>query len=251
MNSVAPIHTPCKNCVFSKYSGKTQDGCHLDFIDRYKNSGAEILEAYDNDLEFYIINNKKCLGYREESFFKRKGMESSSIEDKKNYFYGENHINYLAIINLQNFSIESLDALGPIFKECKVLPKKIIFIRHNTSPAVFTYTKIKEFFLNSGIDCEWRIQTMVTDQLGYGDILHNVLNMNKAYRFVLSVQKFSKNIPDLVSRAEAIVCEELGSFNILSEQNRDNIIFSAPSYRYSYVVNKENILNNEKLYTFI
>ena len=56
METIKPIHTPCKDCTFAIYEGKTQNGCHLNLLEKYKNKNLEILEAYDEQKEFYIIN---------------------------------------------------------------------------------------------------------------------------------------------------------------------------------------------------
>ena len=85
MSIIHAIHTPCKNCVFAKYEENTQTGCELDYIEKYKNLESEILEVYDNDKEFYVINDKKCLGYREPKWFEQLSMSDSSMEEKINH----------------------------------------------------------------------------------------------------------------------------------------------------------------------
>ena len=62
MSTINAVHTPCKNCVFAIYDNITQTNCALHYLDIYRDKDIEILEAYDNDKEFYIINNKKCIG---------------------------------------------------------------------------------------------------------------------------------------------------------------------------------------------
>lgn len=58
-------NTSCKECIFAVYDGKTQIGCDLDRIDAYLKKGSDIvLEAYDNEKEFFVINNHKCRCFR-------------------------------------------------------------------------------------------------------------------------------------------------------------------------------------------
>lgn len=250
-NQINPIHTCCKNCVFAKYDNKTQIGCELNFIEKYKNSGAVILEAYDEDLEFYLINTKKCLGYREDSYFKKRNMNDSTIEEKVSYFHTNNKIDYLLVINLRNFNEESLDVLKDQIKNISVTPRKIIFIRYTHQSPAFEYSIIQNFLKETNLDCEWRLQTMLSSDLNDEEILHNIINLNKKYRFILSVNELTENIADLVAKANDIVHNNLGHFQILSDKNKKNKIFSVASYRYSYIVSKENLLNNENNYTFI
>ena len=79
MTSIPAIHTSCKKCVFAIYDNITQTGCHLDYIAKYREKNISILEAYDEQKEFYVIGDKKCPGYREDSWFKDNNL---TIEEK-------------------------------------------------------------------------------------------------------------------------------------------------------------------------
>lgn len=54
------IQTNCKACVFSVYDGNTQTGCLHNRIEKFQ---PNVIEAYDNDKEFYVINGM-CNLYR-------------------------------------------------------------------------------------------------------------------------------------------------------------------------------------------
>lgn len=63
------VHTPCLDCIFSIKNENTQIGCKFDRIEKYKNAGAEIIEAYDDfDNEFFIINKKICMFRRDQAW---------------------------------------------------------------------------------------------------------------------------------------------------------------------------------------
>jgi hypothetical protein len=250
-NVIKPIHTCCKNCVFSKYENTTQIGCELNFIEKYKTLGSEILEAYDEDLEFYVINNKKCLGYREDSYFKKRNMDKVDIKEKIDYFYKTNTINYLLVINLKYFNETSFDLLKNEIKNLPIGPKKVIFIRYSNQAPAFEYNVVQKFLQETSLGCEWRLQTMLSSDLNDTEILHNIINLNKKYRFVLNINELTDNIKDLVFQANDIVHNNLGHFHILSNKNKTNKIFSAASYRYSYAIYKENLLDNENNYITI
>lgn len=250
---IDPIHTSCKKCVFAEYEAKTQTRCSINYIDQYKKNNIEILEAYDEEAEFYIVNKKKCIGYREESYFRNK-ENIKSTEEKVKYFYQNNHIGYILIVNLYDFEKTSLDVLAEHIKSLNIQPEKIIFIRYSYLPKPFTYEVIKEFLEKSQYSNFWRIQTMVDDKLSYSDILHNCINLNKSFRFVCSISSPDKelnNLNNIVDTANKIVYKELGSFTILSTEKKEIILFSTGQYRYSALVTKENIINNDKYYTFI
>lgn len=111
MSSISQIHTSCKNCVFSIYSDITQTGCALNFLSKYKEKNTEILEAYDEQKEFYIINNKKCLGYREDGWFKQFDMVGSTTDEKIKKFKETNYIDYLMLIDLKKFDNKKFEQL--------------------------------------------------------------------------------------------------------------------------------------------
>jgi hypothetical protein len=54
------LQTNCKNCVFSTYENNTQVGCLHNRITKFQ---PNVIEAYDNEKEFYVINGL-CNLYR-------------------------------------------------------------------------------------------------------------------------------------------------------------------------------------------
>lgn len=250
MSLINQIHTACKNCVFSLYSDLTQTGCSLNYIDKYRQKKEEILEVYDEEKEFYVINNKKCLGYRENKWFEQYGLEHASLSDKIKKFNELNHIQYLLLVDLKEFSAEDLDTLKNAIINCNIKPDKVIFIRYQSS-TLFHYNKIKQFFESTSLNCKWRLQTMLDDSLANKDILHNVVNINKGYRFIVSINKPIKDINSIVKKANSVVYEDLDNFVAVANQDRSIILFSAPSYRWSIVVEQKNILEDEENYIIV
>lgn len=250
MSSINPIHTACKNCVFAKYEKNTQVGCELEYISKYKEKNIQILEVYDEEKEFYVINNKKCIGYREEKWFEQYGLSNATLDKKISKFKESNHIDYLLVIDLNKFTKSTLDKLKSTVSSCKIKPKKIIFIRYQ-SCKLFDYNIIQDFFNATNLKCKWRIQTMVDSSLGHSDILRNIVNLNKGYRFVLLITDFTNDLNAIIDKCDTIVYEELGVVIAIKNTEESAILFSAPSYRWSLVVEKKNILKDEKNYIIV
>lgn len=59
-----PTDTSCKECCFATYEGKTQTRCSLNKLELFRKAKIDILEAYDNDKEFYVLCDKKCIWWR-------------------------------------------------------------------------------------------------------------------------------------------------------------------------------------------
>ena len=61
MTEVSAISTICKNCLFAKYDKTTQVGCEFNRTETIDNHPVcELIEAQDEDKEFYILNNHIC-----------------------------------------------------------------------------------------------------------------------------------------------------------------------------------------------
>lgn len=250
MSLISNIHTSCKNCVFSIYENITQTGCHLDYISQYKSKDVEILEAYDEEKEFYVINDKKCLGYRENKWFAQFNLEHASIEEKISKFKESNHLSYLLVIDLKDFNDDSFNKLKDNIKNYNIKPEKIIFIRYQWINN-FHFNKIKHLLEESNINCKWRIQTMVDESLSNKDILHNIVNLNKSYRFIMMINKPFDNFEKILDTANNIVYNNLDFFTAIKDKEDCAVLFSAPSYRWSFVVEKKNILEDENNYITI
>lgn len=250
--SINPIHTPCKSCVYAKYEGNTQTDCHLGFIDKLKNKNIEILEAYDDDKEFFIVNGKKCIGYRENSWFVKKGLDQSSIEEKVDYFRNNNFIRYLLIINLRAFdNQDNLDNLKEYLANLTIAPSKIVFVRY-TDHGRYDYHKLTNILEEIKFKGKWRIQTVLDNEISFRDTIHEAIILNKKYRFVLSVN--SDNLQDMnriVVSANKIVYEDLDRLVLLTNSDDNIHLFSAINYRQLYVVDNKNILDEKEIHTVI
>lgn len=56
-----PIKTSCKNCAFAIYEDRSQIACAFNRISKFDKN--DIIEAYDDQKEFYVIN-RSCNYYR-------------------------------------------------------------------------------------------------------------------------------------------------------------------------------------------
>lgn len=250
---IHPLHTACKKCVFAKYDGKTQVGCSLDYLDLYKNTGAEILEVYDEDLEFFVVNEKKCPGYREYSWLIKHGLEQSSDEEQIESFREQNKIGYLLVIDykLLGDNENTFQNLKRCLSEVDIKPQKIVFVRHHQGSEYSKYYNIQALMNSSHTGCAWRIQTMVNEELSHADILHSIVNLNKPYRFICDIKSLPTNLNIVINKAQQIVCDQVDQFKVLTDTAQTSIIFSGGVYRFSLAENGEDILANHSSYTIV
>lgn len=250
MQTIDTIHTPCKNCVFAEYNDKTQIGCHLKYIDRFKRSNIDVIEAYDEEKEFYIINKKKCIGYRENKWFASKNLGDASLDDKIEFFNKHNFLHYLLIINLSEFNTEeSINSLISELNSLVIKPRKVIFVRY-VSNKNHPYSLVQDILRKSQLDCKWRLQTMLDDQ-SYIQVLHESLNLNKKYRFVLSINTQSSNINKLVDKANQTVYHDMGVFVLLKDEKQSSMLFSTSNYRHMLLIEHKDLFTYTEAHTVI
>lgn len=251
MLEISPVHTACKQCVFAVYDGNTQTDCAIDYLSKYRKD-SEILDVYDDEKEFYVINNKKCLCYRENKWFNKYNMSMASLEEKINLVLKTNTISYTLLIDLKQFEENDTINIAHQIDSMKYKPKKIIFIRyHKDQKSYHTYDYLKNILdqiQSQGLS--WRLQTMVNDD-SYYEILNNTVNLNKKTRFICSVKTPSDDLNKIIEFANNLVYNELKTFIVVSNSSKTITLFSGGIYRYSAVVNKTNILANPDNYIIV
>lgn len=253
--TIDAIHTPCKKCVFAQYENKTQTGCHLQYLDIYKQQNTEIIAAFDDDLEFNIINRKKCIGYRENSWFTQFGLENASIKDKLDKFNGLNHIDYFMIVNLDSEDIndQRISALSQEINGLHIKPQKIIFVRYRKNALKYDYAFIVDFLNSCGLDkTPWKIQTMEDDNALYEHTLHNIVTLNRTPRFVLSVRLHDQyGLSNIIDKANEIVYRKLERFFVVANTQKNCLLFSGLLYRFALLSEKKSILQDFDNYTTV
>lgn len=254
MTQIDIIHTPCRKCVFAQYKNNTQTGCALNYIQAYKNiDGIEILEVYDDEKEFFVVNKKKCIGYREESWFK-KFDNANTLQDKIKIYNDHNHIDYLLTINLNNLSRKDIEILFNQINRLSIKPSQLILVRYPKrleDSEDYPYEWIKSLIDNSDIDFKWRIQTVVDSTVTYSMMLNNIVSVNKKYRFVVSIDQFNNDLSSVIDYANDMVYKQLKTFIVIANKNLSTIIFPSAVYRYSLFMENHNILENRDNYIIV
>lgn len=248
LTKIDTIHTPCKKCVFADYRDNTQIDCYLDLINDFRKKNIEILEAYDEDKEFFIVNGKKCYGYKEAKYFDNRDMGSSTIDEKVAYIKNTFKINYVVSINLIKFTLEEIDEIIASLTNHAIPPKKIILVRYQDDKDVYTFSNLKNI-LDKHNPREWRIQTVLDREQEYISILHNIVNINRN-NFVLSINGNYDQMCNILDYAQKTIYENLGKFIVLSNKNKETIFFNRAVYKASFA-NGKDILTDYNEYEIL
>ena len=106
---------------------------------------------------------------------------------------------------------------------------------------------MQKIIAKSGINFPWRIQTIVDTDLINADIIHNVTSINTKYRFTLSIMGPGSGVANLIDKTNKLVHEDLDQFMVVTNSNRNAIIFSGAVYRFG-LAHQQYIFANPESY---
>lgn len=215
MTPINQKHTSCKNCFFAKYDNNTQVDCCVGLVDKYRESATvEVVEAYDHQKEFYVINNKKCMCYMEED----KIQEDPELKDKTQEEAGEfirnnrRKLNYEIVVNTQDLSEEDIKLALEELKQVSVLPKMLRFILFPTSKVPLH--RYQHLVKESGADVVWRIQSMIEPE-PYDIVLHNTSFTTKS-KYICSLAGSPKDLHKMINLAQTKVYDNFETFTTIT-----------------------------------
>jgi hypothetical protein len=210
---LSKTHTSCKNCAFADYDGKTQTGCKVGKLDCF--SDDQIIEAFDSEKEFYIINDRICLWKRS------KDWAEKNKDSYENVISQEISPRYEVLIFFNSsHSFEDLE------KTCKSIlaqqnkPEHITVLQMN---AIIDPLKTYELFDSLGI--KWRIERMTVERTEdeYLDVV--ISNAHYAPHYV-RLHAGKELPPSFYPSLQTIVVDEMRQFMALSDVTDDWVLFS-------------------------
>jgi hypothetical protein len=77
---IHPVHTSCQGCAFAVMAGSEQTGCRLGRLAAFARHGAEVVEAYNQEGEFFVVSGRKCNAFRDKDW--AKGVPYSEQEGR-------------------------------------------------------------------------------------------------------------------------------------------------------------------------
>lgn len=220
----------------------------MGLIEKYQEQEIEILEAYDEEKEFYIVNNKKCFAYKEPNYFKSRNMGDSSLEDKIKYVSNIMQMSYLAAIDCRNRTPEELQQIiHEDLLSSKVKPKAIMCVIGETRAKHSTeYYKVLS---NSG--CKWKLKLLSCEEQDHITTVHQSINAGaERCGFVLSVGENKDKIKEIIELANDIVYKRFSSFSVISNESKETILFNVQLYKVSLFAQRDIITDYER-YTIV
>lgn len=209
------VHTACKNCVFAEYDGATQIGCEVGRLEKYiEISPEDVLECYDDEKEFCVINNKFCLYYRSDRWGAKQTVPkdewSSLIRNQMKIMY------HAIILGKENSTLEDFHTSIDSLAKQSIKPRLVTAILRNIKDV--RGSAVRDIFTNYREEIiEWRIENTVNlglEPLDYVDIAIDGTKQ-KVYSFYSVMDagyKLSEGFSDELDRA---INDDLLSFHML------------------------------------
>ena len=248
-NTINPIHTVCKNCVFSEYEKNTQVSCFLGMIEKYREQDPScILEVYDQDKEFYVINKRKCIWYKENKYFENREMSNASIEEKATYVKNTWKIKYLAVVDCRDRTDEDLNNIITTLMNSGVEPANVSIItsRLNKVDHQDFYKVLKK------LDLKWTIKSLLHPEQEHITTVHQIVNEGaKKCNFILSIGQDHKDVEKIVKTANDMIYTHNKPFMVISNESKQTILFNVLVYRNGLLPEHKDIITNYEAYTII
>lgn len=145
--------TICKTCVFAKFDGKTQTGCNLKRLHTFSINGASLLEAYDEDKNFFVIEGRYCNAFRPTDVW-NKPNPIEAVRDEIRvrptvFIYTPKNSNYISTLESCFHS--------------EILPAKIVIVLHANHIVMDVIPILKEKCEKHNI--EWMVQEVYDPDL--------------------------------------------------------------------------------------
>ncbi len=249
-SEIQRTHTSCKNCIFAVYENNTQKWCSANYltkIDKFhmwrptfcneiKHINRpfdfdKLIEVYDEEKEFFIINGIYCYGKRKKKwgdrFDKDKWLDQLKIENK---------LYYQVIIFANDNFTDIIITLKSLLKQ-KIKPQYITIVRPFGNAV--RPTLLVDYFNN--IDIKWNIQNIANADLTDEQIIDMIIGSKPLPYYSVFHAGFS--IPqDFFSTINDRIYKNTLKFAILLPNSTNNGMVVSTSIHKIYDGNKQSTL---------
>lgn len=213
------MDTACKYCVFSEKKGNLQIGCKYGNLERFKNSGCEIIEAEDQEEQFFVIKNRLCMALRRSPWGDSLSNKEKIDKVRKDI---TTRVTCILIVKETEKCIENVIKTFKTAIEQKTKFQNIHFILEKKS-------EIKIGSLMNAIkpiecDIQWFVKQMVHDDFSFKDGIDEIVEKEKTTFSAIFFSGFS--IPeDFVKSVDESINDNLDRFILLKPYNENGLLF--------------------------
>ncbi len=243
------LHTSCKDCFYAIYeeSGKTQTGCHFNKLEKLKNNNINVVESYDNDKEFFVLEKHACMAYRTKSSMI---AANQSIEESMQLTRKQMSPKITAVINVTDKNKDGLKKTIEQISNQDVKFYEVIFcISGNIKPSQII-SAINE------LKCEfkWNIK-QILDEYWLGSRAIN-LSVQKSKSTYFATFNVGFDIPKtFVKEIDEAICDQMKRFIVLNGVDEEGNGSVYQTYAFNALRGNEEAFieeeNNKPAHTFL
>lgn len=179
---VGKIHTCCKDCFFATYDDITQTGCSIDRLNKYREINEDfVLECYDNEAEFFLVNHMICLYYVD----KQRLAQDTTKEELFAAIRRLIKIRYHVIILVHDSNIDNLNHTLRSLKQQDHPPILLTIIKlHDCQiPGAEIFKAFHRIYTDPNQQPQYRIQNPVNPELTKEDYIDIAIDGTKNEKY--------------------------------------------------------------------
>jgi|TARA_R100000149_G_C5860449_1_gene126506 hypothetical protein len=219
MKEISIISTACKNCLFAEYEGNTQVGCKLHRTEKISNHPVyELIEAEDDEKEFYVLNNHICPYQRTSSWL------HSEDEDLLVKVKEEVYMSWAAVVFYRHNGIDSVEKRITELKKQSRPPKVVTLV---IDPKDIDKQDFKSLHQMMEDNFEiWYLQRVLQEELPDRFTADICFDKMKKHRFMFysyfeSTQSIDLNYYDKIHK---FVIDDMNTYGIIKHKDDDDNI---------------------------
>lgn len=214
MTAISRVHTSCKDCIFAIYENKTQTGCDFNNrTERYKEKGL-LIDAQDDENQFFIVNRKFCLAKRNYQWLKNQDFDHSTTEILVDAVRDEMSVNYAYIVYFGEATEEAIEKLHNTIKavmSSRIAPHQIVVVNNTGGTEVFEHRLVNLLTgMTHGTKTKWSLKNIVEQCDRSRALLISVKEVN--VRLFLICDAGYEIPKEYISKLDTIVNDELKDF---------------------------------------
>jgi hypothetical protein len=232
---ISKIHTACKDCIFAVYKEKTQVDCKLNKIEKIKKEGLNVIESFDDDKEFFVIDNHICTTYRNELLFKDKTVDEHIELVKKQ---AKPRIACIVLVKSDNDN-ELKETIHSIINQSEEFSEVIFLLMSDIKPS-----KVMNVLEKNNAKFKWSIKQII-DNYWEGSKSINVA-IQRSRSTYASVFNSGFIVPkDFVKQICDAIVEDLKRFILLKPIDKDNNALTFQVYAFNALRGNEEAFVDE------
>lgn len=202
-NVVNQIHTSCKGCFFSEWSGKTQTGCSAKLLKSYEDYVLPVIDEEQD--EFFVINGRHCNFKRPRIWGHAfKGRISEAIKKARKELCPKVEL----VVYLDKFDKDSFKVLNKTIESGvkQTSPISAITVINNTeNDPLSLSTSLSNFVSNYSIP--WKIKNIIEAEATPNRCFDLAVKESKYTYFLYCVAGYK--VPNVITKLDKLINDKM------------------------------------------